>query len=85
MSETTEVVAQALTEYGEAIRGDWGSIDGRGVRTELHELAALLRLDPTPAPDISELRRKFSLCPGGGGHWTEHCWDDDPESGCARG
>lgn len=80
ISGTTEVVAQALAEYGAAIRGDWGDLDGRSVRYQLDDLVALLRKQPTPAPTIEHLRMEMGVCPRGGGHWTQYCGDVKCES-----
>jgi hypothetical protein len=68
-----EQVASVLREYGEAIRGDWGSIDGRGERSTINEFAdAFLKPESFTA---ERLRDMSDICPFGGGHWTEHCYD----------
>lgn len=67
-------VARVLYEYGEAIRGDWGSIDGRSERSTIHEFA-----DAILTPDdytVEALRSQADICPNGSGHWTEYCDND---------
>lgn len=73
--DTNHMVVQALTEYGNAIQGDWGGLDGRTVNRHLGSLAALLRTPPDQPPTIQHLRTELEICPDGGGHWTEHCQD----------
>lgn len=69
MSEIRDV-AQILTEFGSAIRGDWGSIDGRSVRDGMDRVAASLR---SGEATIASMRGDLDLCPSGEGHWTEYC------------
>lgn len=69
-------VAKALNEYGEAFRGDWSDIDGRGVRTEMGTISAWLTSD-TPVT-IDTMRNELGLCPNGDRHWEYYC----RESGC---
>lgn len=66
-----ERVAQALSEFGAAIRGDW-SIDGRAIRSQLDLLVDYLRY-PEQTPTIADLRSKLGICPAGEGHWTHYC------------
>lgn len=61
---------QALREYGSCIRGDWGDIDGRGVRDDLDELASALEGEDKT---IEQWREQLGMCPSGEGHWTRHC------------
>jgi len=63
-------VAQILYEFGSAIRGDWGSIDGRSVRNGMDRVSDSI-LDGTAT--ISSMRDDLDLCPHGKGHWTEYC------------
>lgn len=80
MSETTTDkirLSSIIREYGSAIRGDWGSIDGRGVRYDMDEFADCidkgeLLLDEKEA---IRLRIRLDLCPEGGGHWSDYCID----------
>lgn len=68
-----EEVASVLNEYGSAIRGDWGSIDGRSEQGTIIDFADAIR-----SPEIytvALLRNAADICPHGGGHWTEHCDD----------
>ena len=68
---TIEEVANVLREYGSAIRGDWGSIDGRSEQGTIDEFA-----EAFIAPEnhtVAQLREYADICARGGGHWTEHC------------
>lgn len=69
MSETVvETIAQALNEYGQALRGDWGDFDGRSAKAILDDFAAELRGTREPST-IERHRAELGLCPDGGGHW----------------
>ena len=75
---TAETVAQALVEYGAALRGDWSGFDGRSARAVLDDLAAELRGSREPHT-IEFHRRDIGLCPDGNGHWAEYCsWNKCP-------
>lgn len=69
-----ERVAQALSEFGGAIRGDWGSIDGRSIRSQLDNLVRYLRA-PETTPPLADIRVVLDICRYGGGHWTQYCED----------
>lgn len=69
-----ERAAQALSEFAAAIRGDWGSIDGRAIRSQLDMLVGYF-LAPQTTPSIAGLRSKLDICSIGGGHWTSYCAD----------
>jgi hypothetical protein len=74
--------ADLLNEYGEAIRGAWGDIDGRSVRGDLAELAEGIREfgnTELPEPKVLELREGLGVCPKGQGHWEYFCSDFDEE------
>ena len=67
----TKQVAGCLREYGSALRGSWGGIDGRSEQAVLQDLA-----DAIEAPEKYELawmRRNLDICPAGNGHWIEFC------------
>ena len=66
-------VQRVLGEWAQAIRGDWGSIDGRTCRDQLDDLAEALTSDTKT--DIKQLRDDSGICPHGGGHWTMYCTD----------
>jgi hypothetical protein len=73
-SMRTDEVAKVLCEYGEAIRGDWGRIDGRSERSTIQTFA-----DAINKPQIytaETLRLMADICPLGSGHWTEYCDDE---------
>ena len=75
---TIEEVAKVLREYGSAIRGDWGSIDGRSEQGTIGTFA-----DAITSPHkytAEQLRNDADICPHGSGHWTEHCSDSCGEA-----
>lgn len=68
---------QAVRLLGSAIRGDWGSIDGRTVRDICDWIGEVL--DGTrPIPDEGTFVAQTDICPHCRG-WTEHC-----SPGCHR-
>lgn len=72
-TEPRPSVPQLLREYGAAIRGDWGSIDGRCVRDDMENLADWVE-DPASVP--ADARVVLGICPAEGGHWTDYCTPD---------
>ena len=65
---------KVLREYGSAIRGDWGDIDGRCVQGALDSIAAGVEGRGAEADySIEFWREDLGLCPSGEGHWTRHC------------
>jgi hypothetical protein len=58
-----------LREYGQAIRGDWSDVDGRGVRADLDTLADWID-SPDTAPSLTQMRDRVGVCPAGNGHWS---------------
>lgn len=73
MSGQTAAI-QALREYANAIRGDWGDIDGRSVKANLDEFADAIEGKGRAAEwTIEQHRQDSGLCPSGEGHWTVHC------------
>ena len=72
-------VLKAMTEYAEAIRGDWSYFDGRSEKAIILDWVEDLA-DPKPERDLEWYRRNLDLCMAGGGHWCgswghcgEHC------------
>ena len=63
-----KVIAQALREYGQALRGDWSDFDGRSARAVLDDFAAELEGNREPHT-IEQHRAELGLCPDGNGHW----------------
>ncbi len=61
-----ETAATVLDAWGQAIRGDWGSIDGRSSRAQLAEVSAYLR---GARPDLT--LHDVDVCDGGdhSPHW----------------
>lgn len=75
MADNTAVAAKALREYADAIRGDWGSIDGRSEKNSLNRLADVIE-DRDTEVSIDTLRDVLGVCPHGQGHWTMYCDED---------
>ena len=72
-------VADLLDEYGEALRGDWGSIDGRSERDSLQNLAQEFREqgnEPLSDADVAHIRGYLDICLQGWGHWSFYCDED---------
>jgi hypothetical protein len=85
---TNEEIAQLLREFGSAIRGDWGSIDGRSIRHNMDRLADLIEVsDSDELRELSAQRSSekrgsallqvgrdyLNICPAGKGHWPDYC------------
>lgn len=71
--------ADLLDEYARALRGSWGSIDGRSEQTSLNNLAEAFRMygnDRLLPKDVDKLRADLGVCPHGKRHWTEFCDED---------
>jgi hypothetical protein len=80
---SNEVIAQALREYGNAIRGDWSELDGRSVKSQLEEFASALNGDANSNEDINWWRMSAGICPDGGGHWSGKWYGYcETEDGC---
>jgi hypothetical protein len=73
-AKEVEVAFGLLGEWRAALRGDWGSIDGRSSRSELESWEAIMRaaMDGNPV-DVSRARELMGLCPHGGAHWSNNC------------
>lgn len=75
-------VADLLDEYAEALRGDWGSIDGRSERMKLQELAERFREhgnEDLTQEHVTRYRLDLNVCVKGCGSWEFHC--DHEEEG----
>lgn len=71
--------ADLLDQYGQALRGDWGGIDGRSEKLALLNLSAAIREhgNETLSNDmILKLRDDLNVCANGGGHWDSFCGED---------
>ncbi len=64
-----EAVQRALRAWAQAIRGDWGTIDGRTCRGQLQDLAAFLDADAEPV-------RWEDACRAAGVCWFAKCWPE---------
>lgn len=76
--------ADLLREYGSALRGSWGDIDGRSEKQALHALADAIETHGSTALSESEqrrLREELGVCPDGGGHWAYFCYEGWTECG----
>lgn len=63
-----------LNEWGEAIRGDWGSIDGRSCRAQLENLSDWINEhgnEPLTEEESIHLRGRVNICTRGGCHWGD--------------
>lgn len=74
-----EVVYTVMQEWAQAIRGDWVSIDGRSIRSQVDEFVQQLR-EPSER-SLEEWRVRLGICTDGQGHWERYCDDYgcDPE------
>ena len=63
-----------IDAWADAIRGDWGSIDGRSSRSQLWEISSYLRgsKEKLTADDIG-------ICLEGGAHWFYNGFDHNCE------
>jgi hypothetical protein len=68
-----QIAQQAMREFGNAMRGAWGDIDGRSIKWGMDALATEL---DDPSITIERARYHLDLCPTGGGHWTQYCGED---------
>jgi len=79
MSKKQEIRAtDLLREYGEAIRGSWALIDGRGVRDDMGIISDLVEESENCYLDsevVFGTREMLGICPYGKGHWIEFCDD----------
>ncbi|GAB3125868.1 hypothetical protein [Glaciibacter psychrotolerans] len=68
---SAEKTKRLLAEYGQAIRGDWGSIDGRQVQGDLATIA--YSIDTYGDEPSRGERMGLCLCTEGRGHWSGWC------------
>ena len=71
-----------VVAVGEAIRGDWGTIDGRTIKVTMDDLAAYAATGTNEENYEKALTdgQMFSedLCwRSGRGHWMDHCYADE--------
>ena len=77
-------ISDIVRELGAAIRGDWGTIDGRSVRLSMDRIAAHIEAEGNAEmtdAEARQLRDNANLCLSGGGHWQMYCEDEDCEGG----
>lgn len=77
----SEDLLQAMTEYADAIRGDWSGFDGRTEKQIILGWVADLR-DPRPERNLAWYRRDLEICTAGGGHWCGPWGHCDASCGC---
>lgn len=75
-------LAQAISEYGSAIRGDWSDLDGRSVQCQMAEFSSAASGGPEADWDIDQWRASMGVCPDGGGHWTGSWGHCETDEGC---
>jgi hypothetical protein len=71
-------VVHVLREWGQSIRDDWGSIDGRSCRDALDRLANHLAFAHEHAEadaTLTRVRDDVGVCILGQGHWQHYCED----------
>ena len=73
---STENIAAALNEYGQAMRGDWSQVDGRSVRDQMEEFSSAVEGGEESAWTMQQWRQSLGVCPDGGGHWNYYCETD---------
>lgn len=64
-----------LREWAQAIREDWGTVDGRSCRSQLQTLADYIDIelsDGVSAP-LAQIRDDVGICPSGNAHWSGYC------------
>ena len=73
MSDRSEHAADILDKWADAIRGDWGSIDGRSCRLQLNEISTFLRGEQEGLALVD-----VGVCDRGkyGAHWADDFNDD---------
>ena len=71
--KNVEIVGKVLHEWAEAIRADWGNIDGRSCRQELFSLEDALFIEEPLV--IEDVRYWAGICPEGKEHWSWFCRD----------
>lgn len=82
VSPPTTTPADLLDQYGEAMRGSWGDIDGRLIRSQLGRISDLMRKHGDKALSsklLRDTRFHLDLCLFGEGHWDRYCSDHTHE------
>ena len=77
-------LTQAMTEYGQAIRGDWSNFDGRSERAVIESWVREIET-PDPSHGIEWWRRELGICMTGGSHWCGRWGYCDADCGCPCG
>lgn len=77
-TNSVNIGLQVLQEWANALRGDWGSIDGRSSRYQIEEIIAVIQCvtpDDTFQKRLLVARSAANVCLSGGGHWQQYCDD----------
>ena len=80
--ETGLRATDVLREYAGALRGDWGSIDGRSEKIALNRLADAVEYYGTATLkqiDLVGLRLAAGVTPSGSGEWYDYPADEAGE------
>lgn len=80
MVDRLAVLRQAMTEYAQAIRGDWSTFDGRTERNVIESWVDEIRAPSDTT--LEEWRSRLGLCPDGNGHWAGLRWGHCTEEEC---
>lgn len=78
-----DALTQTMSEYAQAIRGDWSDFDGRTMRDVIDEWVAEIKVPRDES--LAYWRGKMNLCLSGGGHWCGrygHCSSGDEDWDC---
>ena len=81
-TETGLRATDVLREYASALRGDWGSIDGRSEKIALNRLADAVEYYGTATLkqiDLVGLRLAAGVTPSGSGEWYDYPADEARE------
>jgi len=72
--ERIDIGAGLIDQWADALRGDWGSIDGRQCRHQLDQVTGFMR-GALPEPSLEDI----GICSKGaeGVHWYGDGWDHD--------
>lgn len=82
-TETNLRATDVLREYADALRRDWGSIDGRSEKIALRQLADAVDHYGTATlkqVDLVGLRLAAGVTPSGSGEWNDYPADEAEEN-----
>jgi len=73
-------LTQAMTEYAQAIRGDWSDFDGRSERDVIESWVS--EIEAPTDKTLEQWRDQLNICADGNGHWAGVRWGHCRESDC---